>query len=255
MVDIFISYAAHDRPAAQKVAQALEAYGWSVWWDRLIIAGQPWGEVINKALDDAKCVLVLWSSSANSSDWVQDEAAEGRRRRILIPVRIEDVVPPLGFRSIHAGDLLHWEGTPTAPEFRQVVSGISGLLGPPPAEPYVASTSGTTLKPPLIEPSVSSRERCAEYERAEQEVSGVPKEAQSGKQTPDTQNISSDSTIHDHQHGGRNGGQATLTLYNVEVKPYPGTGPIDVSSMGKGFFMVTFIMFSIASLVSCLFGG
>ena len=82
MGGIFISYATPDRDAAKAIAGALEAYGWPVWWDRLIPAGRTWREVIDKALGEAGCVLVLWSAAAVASDWVQEEAAEGRRRRV-----------------------------------------------------------------------------------------------------------------------------------------------------------------------------
>ena len=34
MIDIFLSYATVDLERARKVAQALEARGWRVWWDR-----------------------------------------------------------------------------------------------------------------------------------------------------------------------------------------------------------------------------
>jgi hypothetical protein len=33
MAGIFISYATVDRPTARRLADALEACGWSVWWD------------------------------------------------------------------------------------------------------------------------------------------------------------------------------------------------------------------------------
>jgi hypothetical protein len=36
----FISYASEDRDLAQKLAGSIDACGWSVWWDRKIIAGQ-----------------------------------------------------------------------------------------------------------------------------------------------------------------------------------------------------------------------
>src|SRR5215213_9343133 len=106
MGGIFISYATPDRDAARAIAGALETYGWPVWWDRLIPAGKAWREAIDKALGEAGCVLVLWSPAANRSEWVQDEAAEARKRRVLIPVRIAgDAEPPLGFRAIQAADL------------------------------------------------------------------------------------------------------------------------------------------------------
>jgi hypothetical protein len=37
--DIFISYANADRAVAQPLADAFEALGWSVWWDREIRKG------------------------------------------------------------------------------------------------------------------------------------------------------------------------------------------------------------------------
>ena len=40
MSDIFLSYASDDRSRARSLAEALEAQGWSVWWDRIIPAGR-----------------------------------------------------------------------------------------------------------------------------------------------------------------------------------------------------------------------
>src|SRR5215217_2868386 len=173
MGGIFISYATPDRGAAKAIAGALEAYGWPVWWDRLIPAGKTWGAVISEALGGAGCVLVLWSAAANASDWVQEEAAEGRKRRVLIPVRIEDVEPPLGFRAIQAADLRGWDGAPTAPEFRRLAGDIATLLGPPPAEPHPAAAAAPAREPQPIEPTRPESERQKEYRRAERELANA----------------------------------------------------------------------------------
>jgi hypothetical protein len=64
MSDIFISYARPDRPRAELLARHLEAQGWTVWWDWKIPAGKTFRQVIQTALDEARCVVVLWSAQS-----------------------------------------------------------------------------------------------------------------------------------------------------------------------------------------------
>src|SRR5262245_45440410 len=108
MADIFISYAREDRERVLPLADALSAHGWSVWWDREIQAGKAFDEVIASALADARCVVVVWSRQSVASNWVRDEAEEGRRRGILIPVLFDETHPPLGFGRIQFVDLSDW---------------------------------------------------------------------------------------------------------------------------------------------------
>ena len=112
MAEIFISYASKDRARAGMLAQALGARGWSIWWDREIPLGKSFDEVIEKALADAQCVVVLWSAVSIASDWVRNEASEAKRRGILIPVFIEPVEAPLAFRLLNGADLRDWRGDP-----------------------------------------------------------------------------------------------------------------------------------------------
>lgn len=70
MSDIFLSYANADLPRVQPLIAALEPHGWSVWWDRTILPGQTYDQVIDKALEEARCVLVVWSTASITSDWV-----------------------------------------------------------------------------------------------------------------------------------------------------------------------------------------
>src|SRR5262245_35114017 len=105
MADIFISYERSDQARAQRVAEALEQQGWSVWWDRKLLAGDLFDKTIQQSLDAAKCVIVLWSNTSVSSSWVKDEASEGARRGILVPMLIDEVAIPLGFRQLHTAHL------------------------------------------------------------------------------------------------------------------------------------------------------
>ena len=94
MADIFISYASEDRERAAKLAQAFDANGWSVWWDRAIPAGRRFSDVIEEEIRRARCMVVLWSAVSVAKDWVVEEAEDGKSRGILVPVFIEAVQPP-----------------------------------------------------------------------------------------------------------------------------------------------------------------
>ena len=83
MTDVFISYASEDRIRAKKLAEALEAKGFSVWWDRNIIAGQTYDEVIERELETATSVVVLWSKHSVISEWVKSEAQVAVERKRL----------------------------------------------------------------------------------------------------------------------------------------------------------------------------
>lgn len=136
MTDIFLSYASEDRERAKKLTSSLEARGWSVWWDRKIVAGQTFDKVIEHHLETAKSVVVLWSNSSVSSEWVKNEAAVALERDVLVPALIDRVKLPLEFRRRQTVDLVGWSGDPRHEAFRALCDGIS------------AATKGTTLPEP-----------------------------------------------------------------------------------------------------------
>lgn len=105
MADVFLSYAREDEARVGALVRLLEAQRLSVFWDRQIPPGQTWRESIGRALADARCVVVAWSAHSIASDFVAEEADDARRRGLLVPVLIDPVLPPLGFRSVQAADL------------------------------------------------------------------------------------------------------------------------------------------------------
>ena len=129
MAEIFVSYASENRERARALAQVLGARGWSVWWDREIPLGKSFDDVIEKALGEAKCVIVLWSAVSIASEWVRNEASEAKRRGILIPVFIEPVDAPLAFRLLNGADLRAWHADANDAEFDRLVERVTELLG------------------------------------------------------------------------------------------------------------------------------
>jgi len=125
--DVFLSYASADRERAAAVAEALGVCGYSVWWDRTIPPGRVFDEVIQEALTAAGCVVVLWSRTSASSNWVKTEAAEGASRHLLVPAVIDDVLIPIEFRRIQAANLRDWTGDLSDPEFEGLVQSVERL--------------------------------------------------------------------------------------------------------------------------------
>ncbi len=131
MSDIFLSYSNEDRQRILPLAHALEGSGWSVFWDRTIPAGKTWRHVIGAEIKNCHCVIVVWTSQSVESAWVQEEAEEGKRRDVLLPVMLDKVAPPFGFGNIQAADLTGWNGSTDAPAFQRLVKDASEISGMP----------------------------------------------------------------------------------------------------------------------------
>lgn len=116
------------------LVHALEATGWSVFWDRTIPVGKTWRQVIGVQIESCRCMVVVWSKQSAESTWVHEEADEGARRGVLAPVLIDDILPPLGFRSIQAAQLAGWDGKTSSMEFRRLLDDLTSLLGTAPVE-------------------------------------------------------------------------------------------------------------------------
>ena len=61
MAQLFISYSQSDREKAGQLANALRTLGWHVWWDPEVRSGQQFDRVIEKALRESDCIVVLRS--------------------------------------------------------------------------------------------------------------------------------------------------------------------------------------------------
>lgn len=129
MASVFLSYDREDTDKARPIATTMEKAGHSVWWDRHIRGGAQYSKEIERALKDSDAVVVLWSERSVESPWVRDEAATGRDSGRLVPVRLDSVEPPLGFRQYQAIDLSGWSGRrrrlPKTGELLQAIDALS----------------------------------------------------------------------------------------------------------------------------------
>jgi TolB-like protein len=126
---VFLSYARADQQQAAKLADALEASGLAVWWDTQIEGGAAFAKSIETELERCDAVVVAWSKSSSTSDWVLDEAAQGRDLRKLVPVTLDGSAAPLGFRQYQSIDLSTWRGNARAPEIAALLRGIAAAAG------------------------------------------------------------------------------------------------------------------------------
>lgn len=102
---VFLSYSRDDRGRVAPIIAALEAAGFSVWWDGLLQPGERFAETTAAALAQARAVVVLWSPVSVTSHWVHDEATRGRDRRCLVPLSVDGAQPPLGFGQFQTIDV------------------------------------------------------------------------------------------------------------------------------------------------------
>lgn len=149
MARIFLSYDHEDMGLAKPIADALEKSGHTVWYDRHIQGGAQYSHKIEQALDAADTVVVLWSKHSLDSAWVRDEAAEGRDRGKLVPLKVGGVTVPIGFRQFQTIDLGAWKGRGKVPNFDRLLDAVGSQ-----SEESAVSSPGiaTTLSPPAARP-------------------------------------------------------------------------------------------------------
>ena len=147
MSDVFLSYAREDRATAEKIANALVAKGATVFWDRNIVSGEIWDEVLARELKAARCVIVLWSQHSVASRWVKAEVSEAAERATLLPVLIDQVEIPFQFKPIQTVDLTAWNGSDDDHGFLSLLAGVNRHKTPGENAPAPQSNFSSNLNP------------------------------------------------------------------------------------------------------------
>ena len=98
--DVFISHASSDQSVANSICQLLEARGIKCWMaQRDVQPGVEFGEAIIQALSASNLLLLVFSSAADTSSQVQREIEYAARQgNVILPIRVEDVLPSKRFQ-------------------------------------------------------------------------------------------------------------------------------------------------------------
>jgi hypothetical protein len=166
--DVFICYSARDKTIADAMCAVLEAEGVRCWIaPRDILPGADWGESIIDAINDAKAMVLVFSSNANEAQsQIKREVERAVNKGIpVIPFRIENVMPTKSLEYFLSTP--HWLDAFTPPldeHVRQLADAIKRLLGKQAAErPQLRPQS-----PPVM-PSLPHQMRASGLKDAEEE--------------------------------------------------------------------------------------
>lgn len=137
--DVFISYSSQDMKAAQAICHALEQNEIRCWMaPRNIPPGSDYGDVIEEAIKSCKVVVVIFSETAASSQWVKGELNIAfEEQKTIIPFRLDNT--PMKGQNRVMLNKTHWiDAYPDyKTKFNDLVSAVAQAIGkiidPPPA--------------------------------------------------------------------------------------------------------------------------
>jgi len=146
---VFISHSSEDRGVAGKVCEALERRGLGCWLaSRDISPGENFQEAIVKAIRTVRAMVLVFTGNANNSNEIKKEIAlASQNRLVVIPLRLEDVLPNDAFlyelstrQWIDAFD--DWERA-----LSRLAEQIGEIAGEQPAVPAVEQNRRSAARP------------------------------------------------------------------------------------------------------------
>ena len=152
--DVFVSYSHHDKPQADAVCATLEAKGIRCWIaPRDVIPGQEWGAAIVEAIRSSRVMVLVFSSHSNDSPQISREVQLAvHAETVLIPFRIEDVLPEKSLEYFLGTP--HWLDALTAPlesHLERLAAAVASFLvaaepaGQPTAEVRPSTPAAATV--------------------------------------------------------------------------------------------------------------
>ena len=113
--EVFVSYSNKDKHVADAVINGLESDGIRCWFaPRDVTPGTSWGQAIVDAIGDCKIMVIILSENSNNSRQVSREVERAVSDNvIIIPFRIEDIVPTGAMAYFLSSE--HWLDALTPP--------------------------------------------------------------------------------------------------------------------------------------------
>ena len=125
-------YSRQDKALVAPLVAALEAEGWSVWWDPEITPGEEFDALISRELESARSLVVVWTPNSVDSRWVRGEARDAADRGVLVPVRFaERQAADRLSRGAHDRPRRLGRGLPGAPRSAALCKALEAKLGAP----------------------------------------------------------------------------------------------------------------------------
>jgi hypothetical protein len=96
--EIFISYRRADQTWARLLHSLLKAEGVEAWYDALVGPGEDWRIATAKALETSRIFVLLFSdNAAQSSDIAKELAAAVLEKKLIVPIRLQNIAPKGAF--------------------------------------------------------------------------------------------------------------------------------------------------------------
>jgi formylglycine-generating enzyme required for sulfatase activity len=127
MADVFISYKKEDFHIAERVIAALRAENFSVWWDDSLTPKSAWDAELEREINAAAAVVVLWTPRSVNSEWVRTEAHYGLERGKLVPVMLEGCTIPIAFMLRQTVNLTQWRGNRDDRDWRKLLTWVADI--------------------------------------------------------------------------------------------------------------------------------
>jgi len=150
VADLFVSYSREDKARAAQIVHLLEDHGWDVFWDQETRAGTLWPKVLEEELNQARCLVALWTTTSIESRWVRIEAYEALQSEKLVPVLLDKVRPPLEFRQTQTFDLTDWSGDRSDTRLSQLLADLTEIVKAPGAHGPVQKPARILVPPTLL---------------------------------------------------------------------------------------------------------